>query len=292
MESSLNISTHEESSKIESEKGQNDYINIISNRLSVQNNNHIIQNKLKDIINAKNELSNNKIKLNETLQVKNNIPIYKFKIVLIGNISVGKSSIIKRFVNNEFDEEYVCTIGTELSKKSLLVSTIGTELSKKSLLVSQNKMLELSIWDTCGQEKYRSITRQYYTKAHAILLVFDLTSEKAFDDLQSWYEEAIEYINEIKCIFFLFGNKSDEKDEIIINEKDVKNFMRRNPKIKKYFEVSALDGHNIDLAFDKIGQYLVMTFGVEEINRNIKAIRKNMKLEIDTEHTTNKVKCC
>ena len=276
MESSLNISTHEESSKIESEKGQSDYINIISNRLSVQNNNHIIQNKLKDIINAQNELSNNKIKLNETLPVKNNIPIYKFKIVLIGNISVGKSSIIKRFVNNEFDEEYVCTI--------------GTELSKKSLLVSQNKMLELFIWDTCGQEKYRSITRQYYAKAHTILLVFDLTSEKAFDDLQSWYEEALEYINDAKCMFFLLGNKSDLKKEIKINEEDIRAFMKKNQKIKQYFEVSALNGHNIDLSFDKIGNHLLSTYEFEKINMDV---YKNLYLKIKkNDNDTNKEKCC
>ena len=276
MESSLNISTHEESSKIESEKGQNDYINIISNRLSVQNNNHIIQNKLKDIINAQNELSNNKMKLNETLPVKNNIPIYKFKIVLIGNISVGKSSIIKRFVNNEFDEEYVCTI--------------GTELSKKSLLVGQNKMLELFIWDTCGQEKYRSITRQYYAKAHTILLVFDLTSEKAFDDLQSWYEEALEYINDAKCMFFLLGNKSDLKEEIKINEEDIRAFMKKNQKIKQYFEVSALNGHNIDLSFDKIGNHLLSTYEFEKINMDV---YKNLYLKIKkNDNDANKEKCC
>ena len=276
MKSSLNISTHEESYKIESEKGQNDYINIISNRLSVQNNNHIIQNKLKDIINAQNELSNNKIKLNETLPVKNNIPIYKFKIVLIGNISVGKSSIIKRFVNNEFDEEYVCTI--------------GTELSKKSLLVSQNKMLELFIWDTCGQEKYRSITRQYYAKAHTILLVFDLTSEKAFDDLQSWYEEALEYINDAKCMFFLLGNKSDLKEEIKINEEDIRAFMKKNQKIKQYFEVSALNGHNIDLSFDKIGNHLLSTYEFEKINMDV---YKNLYLKIKkNDNDANKEKCC
>ena len=276
MESSLNISTHEESSKIESEKGQNDYINIISNRLSVQNNNHIIQNKLKDIINAQNELSNNKMKLNETLPVKNNIPIYKFKIVLIGNISVGKSSIIKRFVNNEFDEEYVCTI--------------GTELSKKSLLVGQNKMLELFIWDTCGQEKYRSITRQYYAKAHTILLVFDLTSQKAFDDLQSWYEEALEYINDAKCMFFLLGNKSDLKEEIKINEEDIRAFMKKNQKIKQYFEVSALNGHNIDLSFDKIGNHLLSTYEFEKINMDV---YKNLYLKIKkNDNDANKEKCC
>ena len=216
------------------------------------------------------------MKLNETLPVKNNIPIYKFKIVLIGNISVGKSSIIKRFVNNEFDEEYVCTI--------------GTELSKKSLLVGQNKMLELFIWDTCGQEKYRSITRQYYAKAHTILLVFDLTSEKAFDDLQSWYEEALEYINDAKCMFFLLGNKSDLKEEIKINEEDIRAFMKKNQKIKQYFEVSALNGHNIDLSFDKIGNHLLSTYEFEKINMDV---YKNLYLKIKkNDNDANKEKCC
>ena len=117
-ENSLNISTHEESSKIESEKGQNEYANILSNRISVQNNhNHIIQNKLKEIIiNNKNEINSESNKLSETLPVQNTISSFKFKIVLIGNIAVGKSSIIKRFTKNEFNEEYTCTIGTELSQ--------------------------------------------------------------------------------------------------------------------------------------------------------------------------------
>ena len=275
-ENSLNISTHEESSKIESEKGQNEYANILSNRISVQNNhNHIIQNKLKEIIiNSKNEINSESNKLSETLPVQNTISSFKFKIVLIGNISVGKSSIIKRFTKNEFNEEYTCTI--------------GTELSQKSLLVNQNKILELSIWDTCGQEKYKAVTRQYYRNTQAILLVFDLTSEKAFDDLQSWYEEALDYISDIKCMFFLIGNKSDLKREIKIKERDVKEFMKKNQKIKKYFEVSALSGHNIDLSFDKIGKYLLINYGYEEINDCINLYTKNRKNSNDA----SKTKCC
>ena len=69
--------------------------------------------------------------------------------------------------------------------------------------------------------------------------------------------------------------------------------MRKNPKIKKYFDVSALNGHNIDIAFDKISQYLIMTFGVEEINKNIKEYKKNINIENDDRnHNANKVKCC
>ena len=101
-----------------------------------------------------------------------------------------------------------------------------------------------------------------------------------------------DYINESKCLFFLLGNKSVE-DDINVSDKNIKNFMRKNPKIKKYFDVSALNGHNIDIAFDKISQYLIMTFGVEEINKNIKEYKKNISIKNDDRnHNANKVKCC
>ena len=271
---SENISTiEEEASKNQTLKDSVEYSNRIT-RKTFQNNLASRSDNNKSV--NKNKESNH---INETLPIKKCISSFQYKIVLIGNVAVGKSSIIKRFVHNQFNNNYL--------------GTIGTELSKKSLLISENKMVNLSIWDTCGQERFRTVTRQYYRDTQAILLVFDLTNEKSFNDMQSWYDEAIEYANEIKCIFFLFGNKSDENKNVKVKEKDIKNFTRNNPKIKKYFEVSAFNGHNIDLAFDKISQYLVMTFGIEEINKNIKAYKKRLSLEPENEeHNVNKVKCC
>lgn len=154
-------------------------------------------------------------------------------------------------------------------------------------------MVNLFIWDTCGQEKFRTVTRQYYRDTQAILLVFDLTDEKSFTDLESWYEEAIDYINDNKCNFFLFGNKCDEVDKIKIKEDKIKNFIKKNSKIKKYFEVSALNGHNIVLCFDKICQYLVMTFGIEEINKNMKTYKMNLEIENkNKEENNDRARCC
>ena len=276
MENSEYISTLEESSKVESQRESNAYINRITRNTLQQNPRE--RAELKDSANSeiliKKTTSSN---TNETLPIKSNMSTFNFKVVLIGNVSVGKSSIIKRFIYNQFNQEYVCTI--------------GTELSKKSLLLSQNKVINLFIWDTCGQEKFRSVTRQYYRDTQAILLVFDLTSEKSFYDLQSWYDEALDFVNDVKCMFFLLGNKSDLKGEIKINEKDIKNFMKQNHQIKKYFEVSAFTGHNIDLSFDKIGQHLILTFGVEEINKNIKVYKKKLN-EKNRQNNVNKVGCC
>ena len=276
MENSEYISTLEESSKVESQRESNAYSNRITRNTLQQNPRE--RAELKDSVNSESSIKKKtSSNTNGTLPIKNNISNFNFKVVLIGNVSVGKSSIIKRFIHNEFNQEYICTI--------------GTELSKKSLLVSQNKIINLFIWDTCGQEKFRSVTRQYYRDTQAILLVFDLTSEKSFYDLQSWFDEALDFVNDVRCMFFLLGNKSDIKDEIKIREKDIKNFMRQNHQIKKYFEVSAFTGHNIDLAFDKIGQHLILTFGVEEINKHIKVYKKNLNSQKE-KNNANKVKCC
>jgi small GTP-binding protein len=267
-----NNSTHEESSKIagEEDSDSNQYPNRITRNTLQAPNCPQIKNKNTFTISE-----NEKNKNNETLPIKRTISTFNFKVVIIGNVSVGKSSIIKRYISNEFSEDYKCTIGTE--------SFI------KSLFISDKKKVNLKIWDTCGQEKFRTVTRQYYHDTQAILLVFDLTNEKSFNDLNSWLDEAINYISDKKCLFFLFGNKSDEKEKIVIDNDQITKFLQKNHKIKRYFEVSALNGHNIELAFEKISQYLAQKFGGEEINRNLKNLQK-----LDKEKATKKEKsgCC
>ena len=275
--SANNSSTHEESSKMPNDDEQN---NIYQGRVTRTTlaPNASRQKSKENFISVEEE---NNHKNNETLPIKGTIVTFNFKIVFIGNASVGKSSIIKRFVHNEFNKKYLCTI--------------GTELSKKTILIGDNKKVNLFIWDTCGQEKFRTVTRQYYRDTQAILLVFDLTNEKSFKDLDSWFEEAINYINNSKCLFFVFGNKSDESDKIVINNQQIKTFLanKSNSKIKKYFEVSAFNGHNIDLAFDKICQHLLMKFGGNEINKNMKQYKKNLKLEDnDNKNKKEDVGCC
>ena len=265
MESSMNNSTHEESSKIPIDEELNIYPGRVTRitRTTLQPPSSSRQKSNENIQIDYKESNKN----NETLPTKNTVSVFNFKIVLIGNVAVGKSSIIKRFMHNEFNKTYFCTV--------------GTELSRKTLLIGNNKKVNLNIWDTCGQEKFRTVTRQYYRDTQAILLVFDLTNEKSFNDIESWLEEAINYTNNIKCLFFLFGNKSDEKEKIVVENEDIKNILRKNQRIKKYFEISAFNGHNVDLAFDKISQHLVIRFSGEEINKNMKEYRKNLQLEND-----------
>ena len=213
-----------------------------------------------------------------TLPIKYTIINFNFKLIFIGDISVGKSSIIKRYINNSFNSEYKCTI--------------GTELSKKTLIVGENKKVNLFIWDTCGQEKFRSVTRQYYIDSQAIILVFDLTNNQTFNNLSSWLEEAVSYINNKNCLFFLLGNKNDEKDKREVSYIDIKNFLKKHHRIKKYFEVSALSGHNIELSFDKICNFLVIQYQGDEINKEYKRKQLSSKNLSNNIIKNKKESCC
>ena len=276
-----NNSTHEESSKIANEEDSNIYQGLVARISRPTMQPALLSSRHKSNRNSELDEEN---KNNETLQIKRTISTFNFKIVLIGNVSVGKSSIIRRFVHNDFNNSYLCTV--------------GTELFRKTLLIGDNKNVNLLIWDTCGQERFRAVTRQYFRDTHAILLVFDLTNKKSFNNLNSWYEEALNYINDDKCLFFLLGNKWDETEKIVVESDEIKNFMRKKQKLKKYFEVSAFNGHNIDLAFDKISRHLIMKYSGDEIVKNIKELKDNIKLEnedTDKNDNTKKQKsggCC
>ena len=98
---------------------------------------------------------------------------YIFKIILIGSSSVGKSSILQRYIQKVFNESYSCTIGVDFFMKSL---DIG------------DKSIKMQLWDTAGTEKFRSITTGYYRGANAAFIVFDLTSKQSFECLNEWIE--------------------------------------------------------------------------------------------------------
>ena len=104
-----------------------------------------------------------------------NINSYNFKVILLGDSSVGKTSIFTRFLEGKFDENYKCTIGTEYKLHSIYPD-LNTEVN-------------LHVWDTAGSEKYKSITKQYYRDAHGIILIYDIANRKSFNNLNNWIED-------------------------------------------------------------------------------------------------------
>lgn len=115
------------------------------------------------------------------------------KFILIGDSGVGKSCFLYQFIENKFSDQLEPTIGIEFGTKILIVG---------------NKTVRLQIWDSAGQENYRSITRSYYRNTIATFLVYDITNKQSFDHVKNWYQEACNYGNS-QMYFILLGNKCE-----------------------------------------------------------------------------------
>ena len=168
---------------------------------------------------------------------------YIFKLILIGNSGVGKSSILQRYMKHTFEENYKCTIGVDFLMKSLIMNGIT---------------VKLQIWDTAGQEKYKSMVSSYYRGANVALIVFDITSHKTFEALPLWIENFYKNGPEQKNII-LIGNKKDLEEKRQVTQEEAQMFSETNNMI--YFETSAKDGDNIDYVFNYAAEKLLEFYG-------------------------------
>jgi small GTP-binding protein len=161
----------------------------------------------------------------------------EFRIITLGDSGVGKTSIIKRFCENKFDSNNASTIGMNFAFKELYVN---------------KKMVKLKLLDTCGQEKYRSLTKSYLKNVSAVFFVFAFNDKDSFENLNEWIEIFKESysINEIPHM--LLGNKCDLKNEI--DETLIDEFVKS--KNFTYIKTSAKDNVNIKESFEKIARML------------------------------------
>ena len=191
-------------------------------------------------------------------------------IITLGESSVEKSSIINRYVENNFDYNFVSTLGVDFRKKNININ---------------GEDIRLKIWDTAGQEKFRSIQKQYYRNSDGILLVFDVTKFETFNVLEEW-------INSIKnqtsndIIVVLVGNKIDLNNKVISDD-DIKNFANDNKF--KYFLTSAATGKNINEVFDYIVKEIYKIKSKKKKNDGNNNNNKNLKKNYIK---SNKKACC
>ena len=157
-----------------------------------------------------------------------------FKIVLIGDTSVGKTNILSKYLSNEFDPDSKATVGVEFGTKDFKIG---------------NNIVKVQIWDTAGQERYRSITNAYYKGAKGSLLVYDITNPKTFESLDKWISD-LKTNAEEKISIVLIGNKTDLEDQRKITTEQGK----EKAEFYKlaFIETSALNGNNIEKAFNEL----------------------------------------
>ena len=157
-----------------------------------------------------------------------------FKVVLIGDTSVGKTNILSKYLTNDFDPDSKATVGVEFGTKNFKI---------------EDNIVKVQIWDTAGQERYRSITNAYYKGAKGSLLVYDITNPKTFESIDRWLSD-LKVNGDENISVVLLGNKSDlESDRKVTTQqgKEKAEFYKL-----AFMETSALNGDNIERAFNEL----------------------------------------
>ncbi len=166
----------------------------------------------------------------------------KSKICLVGEKAVGKTSLIRRYVLNTFDDQYVTTIGTRVSKKEAKVF-----LPERDLLVD----VDMQIWDIMGEKGFRELLKEaYFYGANGILAVADLTRRRTLDDLDDWIDGVEQIVGKVPVVIAV--NKSDLVSSAQFGEHDAEQVARAFEC--PYLMTSAKSGENVEQAFRRIGQ--------------------------------------
>ena len=177
---------------------------------------------------------------------------YKFKIVIIGDSGVGKTNLVRRFIQNSF------TLNTQ--------ATVGCEFYSNNYSIN-DKLFKVEIWDTAGQERYKSITAAYYKGASGAILVYDVTNRTSFNNVDRWFQE-IKDCSSADIKILMVGNKTDLEDNIVVSKEMSSN--KASDLNIPVIETSALNASNVKEAFHLMIKeiYKIVIGKIDENNIN------------------------
>ena len=204
---------------------------------------------------------NQKIKLN-------------FKILILGESEVGKTSLLLKYVDHVFPEQHIATIGVEYKDK---------------FIIRDNYDIRLQIWDTAGQERFHSIAKNIYRNTNGVLYVYDITKRESFANIKGWIKDLQNVDVDIKGI--ILGNKSDLEENRVIQKEELADFSKKYKM--PYLETSAKDNINVNEAFELIVDELLkdnnQSFLIEKFSRRTK---NDLSAETSKSFSNKKKKCC
>ena len=197
------------------------------------------------------------------------------QILLIGDSSVGKTSLIQRYANGIFKVEYLATCGLDLYTKHEIINNIN---------------VLVRLWDTAGQERFKSLTPNYFKNAEGVIITYDITSSQSFENLKFWINSIKTNLGEKNIIIpiIIVGNKLDMEDMRDITREEAEKFAKENKY--KYFETSAKTGEGVD---DAIRDLVIQVLEKSEQFEEERNERKSIKINSDQpEDNVKKKGCC
>ncbi|MFX1511998.1 MAG: Rab family GTPase [Promethearchaeota archaeon] len=172
---------------------------------------------------------------------------YILKILLVGEAAVGKTSLVQRFVHNQFKENYLLTVGMEPYTKIIELK----EANKDPI------RLTLSIWDIAGQQRFQIYRNVFYKGAHGVFLVFDLTRPASLTKLTKEWLPDVHQMTSPDLPSILIGNKADLEDKIMIDPEIDVDPVKKAANVSNYIETSAKTGENVSEAFNALATEIV-----------------------------------
>jgi len=157
-----------------------------------------------------------------------------FKVFLVGEANVGKTSLIFRYIEDTFSVDGVSTIGWDFKVTTLLLG---------------DKEIKLQVWDTAGQENLRSVASSYYRSGHGFIVVYDVTNQNSFEQAEYWIGQITQF-NAGNSVNILVGNKTDLEDMRVVDYNTAKAFAEKSEM--KYYEVSCKNGENVNSTFKEL----------------------------------------
>ncbi len=189
------------------------------------------------------------------------------KVVLIGESGVGKTSIISRYIQNQFS--------------AVLMSTTGASFATKTIYLEEQKQsIKFEIWDTAGQERYMSVNKNLFLKVQGILLFYSITDRESFEHITNWVDIIRDTCDSLPII--LIGNKKDDENSRIVSEDEGKKLA--NNFNLEFLEASGKENINVKESFEKIAEAVIANTFAERKN--------NLQLSDDKKNGKNKKKCC
>ena len=202
-----------------------------------------------------------------------------FKVIIVGNANCGKSALLNRITGRIFDNSYCMTIGVDFASKKIELNRGGEKIN-----------IKLQIWDTAGQESFRSITRSYYREAAGVIIVYDLTNLQSYESLTQWIED-VEYYCSKNTTVIISGNKMDMNNIRVKNFDEVTSFCK--DKNMLYIENSSKSGENVDKLFNTLAELIYDNY-VKKTSEGKKIYGVKSSIDIHKSQIihTKKQACC